>query len=119
MRFTEDWVYIFQPTLEMYKHPPEGVITEVRAALRRIKDQGQSLELRWANPVYMQPLAPWKPNTLKTGVKKTRTSATRANKSESFFGRNILSTLTMFSYAVHYSPFQGFIQISSNSRRVS
>lgn len=45
-----DWAYIFQPNLDVFRHPFPALIGEVRAALGRIKQGGTALESQWANP---------------------------------------------------------------------
>lgn len=42
------WAYTLQPTLEVYRHPLEGLISELRKALKLLKEQGTKLELQWS-----------------------------------------------------------------------
>jgi len=42
-----EWSYVFQPTLEMYKHPLDGIIDTVRSALHHIKERGSAQGLEW------------------------------------------------------------------------
>lgn len=48
MHSVPEWVYIFQPTLEMYKHPFGGIINAVRSALHNIKQNGEPDAIEWA-----------------------------------------------------------------------
>ncbi|KAF8305532.1 hypothetical protein DL93DRAFT_2102010 [Clavulina sp. PMI_390] len=45
----KDWIYIYYPTLEMYRRPFYDVIPALRDALETIKSRAQQMEISWQN----------------------------------------------------------------------